>query len=79
MINEVAKGFNNLYCIKTYNGVRHYVETNSEQELAIFCAEKDIEGWIITSVTRLDNDGSTPRVSVKSMKGYKDKIKRAMK
>ena len=38
-----------------------------------------MEGWIITSVTRLDNDGSTPRIAVKSMPEYKKKIKQMKK
>ena len=75
---RLINGFNSVYCIKTYSGVRHYVETNSESELAIWCAEKDVEGWLITSVTKLDNDGSTPRVPIKSMPEYKKKIKQMM-
>lgn len=49
-------------------------------ELAKFCANLSMSGYIITSVTRVfDSDGATPKVSVLSTKEYKNEIKRLTK
>ena len=56
------------------------VETNEAscfEELCEFCAEKTVEGHVITSVTRVYvSDGSSPRVSVLGQPEYKAALKR---
>lgn len=76
MLREI-KG--NLYCIKSYTGVRRYVECDNVEELAEHVADMEVnKGYIITSVTSICIDGSTPRVAVRSMKPYKSKYKKLM-
>lgn len=48
------------------------------QSLAEFCAEKAVNGYLITSVTQIfDCRTDTPRVAVLSSPEYKDALKRA--
>lgn len=52
---------------------------NAEKELARFCADLSMRGYIISSVTRVfDVDTATPRVPVLTSKEYKAEIKRLM-
>lgn len=45
-------------------------------ELARYCADLTMRGYIISSVTRVfDADTATPRVSVLTTKEYRDEIK----
>lgn len=49
-------------------------------ELARFCADLSLRGYIISSVTRVfDVDTATPRVAVLTSKEYKSEINRLMK
>lgn len=49
-------------------------------ELARYCADLTMRGYIISSVTRVfDADTATPRVSVLTTKEYRDEIKRLIK
>lgn len=53
---------------------------NAEKELARFCADLSMRGYIISSVTRVfDVDTATPRVAVLTSKEYKLEISRLMK
>lgn len=53
---------------------------NAEKELACFCADLSMRGYIITSVTRVfDVYKVTPRVAVLTSKEYKSEINRLMK
>lgn len=48
------------------------------QDLAEFCAEKAVSGYLITSVTRIfDCSTDNPRVAVLSSPEYKEAVKRA--
>lgn len=52
----------------------------AEKELARYCANLSMRGYIISSVTRVfDVDTATPRVSVLTTKEYRDEIKRLTK
>lgn len=68
MLREIK---NAIYCIASYTGNRHFVECDSEDELAAYVAEGECKGYTVTSVTRICTDGSRPRVAVKSNPYYK--------
>lgn len=72
MLREIK---NAIYCIASYTGNRHFVECDSEDELAAYVAEGECKGYSVTSVTRICTDGSRPRVAVKSNPYYKKTIK----
>lgn len=71
MLREIK---NAIYCIASYTGNRHFVECDSEDELAAYVAEGECNGYTVTSVTRICTDGSRPRVAVKSNKNRKDEF-----
>ena len=55
-------------------------EGDTMGELARYCANLSMSGYIISSVTRVfDADTATPRVSVLTTKEYRDEIKRLTK
>jgi len=72
-----------VYRIKTTHGgflVEVPNEGDTIGELARYCANLSMSGYIISSVTRvLDADTATPRVSVLTTKEYRDEIKRLTK
>lgn len=55
MLREIK---NAIYCITSYTGNRHFVECDSEDELAAYVAEGECKGYSVTSVTRICTDGS---------------------
>lgn len=71
MLKEV-KGMEKVYQIKTHLGYRYFVVTDSLDELARFCKGKDRQGYCISSVCEMQPDGKTPRISIHSMKAYKE-------
>lgn len=77
MLKEI-NGQGKLYRIKRQIGSVHFVVTDSIQELARYCAAKEKGGWIISSVSEICSDGSTPRISVRSMPEYKKAKKEIM-
>ena len=72
-----------VYRIRTtYGGFLVEVPNEGDTigELARYCANLSMSGYIISSVTRvLDADTATPRVSVLTTKEYRDEIKRLTK
>ena len=50
MLREIK---NAIYCIASYTGNRHFVECDSEDELAAYVAEGECKGYSVTSVTRI--------------------------
>lgn len=50
MLREIK---NAIYCIASYTGNRHFVECDSEDELAAYVAEGECKGYSVTSVTRM--------------------------
>ena len=72
-----------VYRIKTTHGgflVEVPNEGDTIGELARYCANLSMSGYIISSVTRVfDADTTTPRVSVLTTKEYRDEIKRLTK
>ncbi len=72
-----------VYRIKTTHGgflVEVPNEGDTIGELARYCANLSMSGYIISSVTRVfDADTATPRVSVLTTKEYRDEIKRLTK
>ncbi len=73
MLRKIQNG---IYCITSYTGNRHFVECDSEDEVAAYVAEEERKGYTVTSVTRICTDGSRPRVAVKSNPYYKKTNKR---
>ena len=73
--NMLRKIKNGIYCITSYTGNRHFIECDSEDELAAHVAEGECKGYTVTSVTKICTDGSRPRVAVKSNPYYKKTIK----
>lgn len=76
MLREIK---NAIYCIASYTGNRHFVECDSEDELAAYVAEGECKGYSATSVTRICTDGSRPRVAVKSNPYYKRVYRKFLK
>lgn len=76
MLREIK---NAIYCIASYTGNRHFVECDSEDELAAYVAEGECKGYSVTSVTRICTDGSRPRVAVKSNPYYKRVYRKFLK
>ena len=72
-----------VYRVKTTHGgflVEIPNEVDTMGELARYCANLSMSGYIISSVTRVfDADTATPRVSVLTTKEYRDEIKRLTK
>lgn len=68
MLRKIKNG---IYCITSYTGNRHFIECDSEDELAAYVAEGECKGYTVTSVTRICTDGSRPIVDVKSNPYYK--------
>lgn len=65
-----------LYRIKGYSGIPHYVECNGEEDLFRHIAKNwVIKGYPVSSVNRIDYDGSTPRVIVLTNKRFKEILK----
>lgn len=77
MLKEV-KGMEKVYRVKNVHGYCYYIVTDNEEELAKFCAIKDKAGCIISSVSEMQPNGKTPRVSVCSMPAYKEAKKKIM-
>lgn len=71
-----------VYRVKTtHAGFLVEVPDNGDTfgELARFCADLSMRGYIISSVTRVfDVDTATPRVAVLTSKEYKAEINRLM-
>lgn len=72
MLREINE---RLFKVKNLNGLSYYVEASSEEELFIFVADKVSKGAIISSVTEVCLDGSTPKVRVLSDKKFKKILK----
>jgi len=61
-----------LYRVKGYSGIPHYVECSSLCDLFHYLAKEWImRGYPISSVNRMDADGSTPKVAVFGNKDFK--------
>ena len=61
-----------LYRIRGYSGVPHYVECENLYDLYCYIAEHWImRGCPISSINRMDADGTTPKVAVLSNKNFK--------
>lgn len=60
-----------LYRIRTYTGVIHFVECDSVKELYRYVIDLQLKGYVITSINRMDSDGSTPKIAVFTNKEYK--------
>ena len=62
---------NELYIIKSYSGVRTYVECNSKTDLYETVAEFNAEGYAISSINRMCDNGTVPKVPVFTDPEYK--------
>lgn len=51
------------------------MEADNIDELARYVAESDKQGYIVSSVTEINLDGSHPRVAITRLKAYKDALK----
>lgn len=60
-----------LYKIRCYSGVIRYVECTTINDLYRYIAEKTVEGYAITSVNLMCDDGSTPKIRLFSDKDFK--------
>lgn len=71
-----------IYRVKHLTGgwlVEVHVTENPTEALAKFAAEKTVEGYFITSVTRiLACSKDTPRMAILSSKEFKAEVKRLM-
>lgn len=68
-----------LYRIKGYSGIPHYVECDNVEDLYKHIAKEwIIKGYPISSINRMDLDGSTPKVSVLANKEFKKILKKEM-
>lgn len=70
MLREI-KGAEKLYRIKRTNGSSIYVVTDNIKELARYCVTKEKGGYIISGISEIQIDGSTPRVAIRSTPEYK--------
>lgn len=70
---------NNIYCVTHYTGTKKYFECDNVNELALNIAEYEMTGVIVSSVTQICCDGSTPKVAIKSNPVYKARIKELMR
>lgn len=59
MLREIK---NAIYCIASYTGNRHFVECDSEDELAAYVAEGECKGYTVTSVTRIYDFGGLAEI-----------------
>lgn len=66
---------NTLYKVNQMYGSSYFVEASSKEELFVFVADKVSKGAIISSVTEVRLDGSTPKVKVLSDKEFKKILK----
>lgn len=64
-----------LYKINRFYGRSEFVEADNIDELARYVAESDKQGYIVSSVTEINLDGSHPRVAITRLKAYKDALK----
>ena len=64
-----------LYKINRFYGRSEFVEADNIDELARYVAESDKQGYIVSSVTAINLDGSHPRVAITRLKAYKDALK----
>ena len=61
-----------LYRIRGYSGVPHYVECENLYDLYCYIAENwMMKGYPISSINRMDADGTTPKVAVLTNKDFK--------
>ena len=60
-----------LYRINIYAGTMRFVECKNIADLYRYVAKSTLDGLVISSVNRIDSDGSTPKVSVFSNKYFK--------
>lgn len=73
MVREI-KG--SIYVIRGSCRRNQFVECDNLKDLYYHIAEEwELKGYMVSSVTRLDPDGSSPRISVLTNKEYKE-IKR---
>lgn len=72
MLREIKEG---MFKINRLYGTPYYVEASSKEELFVFVADKVSKGAIISSVTEVRLDGSTPKVKVLSDKEFKKILK----
>jgi len=72
MLREIKEG---MFKINRVYGTPYYVEASCEKELFIFVADKAAKGEIITSVSEIRLDGTTPKVKVLSDKRFKKILK----
>lgn len=70
MLREVQNN-ERVFCIKSHLGVKHFVVADNAEEVAVWCANKEKTGFLISSVTEICVDGTTPRVPIRSMAAYK--------
>ena len=70
MLMEI-KGIEKLYRIKRLTGSCYYVVTDSIEALAKYCVAKEKSGYLISSITEIQPNGSTPRVAIRSLPEYK--------
>lgn len=67
MIKEIK---NPIYKINTLCGTPQFFECDTETQLYTCVADMQLKGYMVTSVTRINPDGSTPRVAVLTDKKY---------
>lgn len=64
-----------LYCIKGESGIPYYVECSDKTDLFMFIAkEYVVKGRIVSTVTQLCSDGSSPKVRVLTDPEFKKTI-----
>lgn len=66
---------NTLYKVNQMYGSSYFVEASSKEELFVFVADKVSKGAIISSVSEIRLDGTTPKVKVLSDKRFKKILK----
>lgn len=49
----------------------NYVECKDITDLFDYLAEQQLKGWVFLNVTQICNDGSTPRVAVRTNSEFK--------
>lgn len=60
-----------LYCVKGALSGPVYVECERIEDLYEFVADRQVKGYLVTSVCRMDPDGSTPRIPILSNDKYR--------
>jgi hypothetical protein len=66
---------NQIYKINRYYGVSEFVEADNIDEVARYVGESDKKGNTVMSVTKINLDGTHPRVAITKLKAYKDAVK----